>query len=73
MPGQAMGPGMPNDPGAFQRGAPMYQHPMMVPGGGMRGPALPPQQQTMFNQMPGQMPMEMMHQQREFYFLPFFV
>ncbi|EUB61987.1 smad [Echinococcus granulosus] len=67
---QVMGPNInaPGDPlsGSYQRGPPMYQHPttsVMLPGPNLRAPHIP-QQQSVYNQMPGQMPVDMLQQQR---------
>ncbi|KAL5966138.1 Protein pygopu [Taenia solium] len=67
---QVMGPNMngPGDPlsGNYQRGPPIYQHPtasMMLPGPTVRAPHIP-QQQSVYNQMPSQMSVDMLQQQR---------
>lgn len=66
---QIMGPNMngPGDPlsGNYQRGPPMYQHPttsVMLPGPNVRAPHIP-QQQSVYNQMSSQMPVDMLQQQ----------
>ncbi|KAM3184667.1 hypothetical protein ACTXT7_007888 [Hymenolepis weldensis] len=68
-PGMAANMNMPGDPGipsAYQRGSQMYpyQNPNMAPGPGIRPSHVSPQQQSVYNQIPGQMPMDMMPQQR---------
>ncbi|KAL5110250.1 hypothetical protein TcWFU_004451 [Taenia crassiceps] len=67
---QVMGPNMngPGDPlsSNYQRAPSMYQHPptsMMLPGTNVRAPHVP-QQQSVYNQMSSQMPVDMLQQQR---------
>ncbi|VDO05876.1 unnamed protein product [Rodentolepis nana] len=60
---------LPGDPGiqsGYQRGPQLYpyQNPNMQTGPNIRPPHVSPQQQPVYNQMTGQLPMDMMPQQR---------
>ena len=65
MPNQVMPPNMKMSGDAYHRGLPIFQHPapsMMVPSSNLRASHIP-SQQPMYNQLPGQMPMDVLPQQ----------